>query len=251
VIFNPVYGAEIRYFPRFRGRHELPSLSWSVGKGEHDVAILSGQRLPVVESIHRQLARDLHDEVAQTLTTMIIQIENYKADQQDRADVVQRLSDFQDTTRDVLNELRVLLFELRGESAVDSTFVSRLKSIYGVQLGDRCGMKVRFRVARGWPAVIRTRAAGHLLAIVGQALACGSSRPGARADIDLSVEAGQALMVVRTGGWEEPGEAPIAVQLHAIRQRVITLGGTVSIRSEAGELALTVAVPIRQLVATA
>ena len=215
------------------------------------MATVSAEMLPVVESIHRQLARDLHDEVAQTLTTMLVQIENFKVDQQDRADVVQRLSVFQDTTRDVLNELRVLLFELRGESAVDSTFISRLKSIYGVQLGDRSGFKVHFRVARGWPAVIRTRAAGHLLAIVGQALACGSSRPGARAEVDLSVEGGQALVVVRTGGWEEPGEAPISVQLHAIRQRVITLGGTVSIRSEAGELTLTVTVPIRQLVAAA
>lgn len=215
------------------------------------MATVSAERLPVVEAIHLQLARDLHDEVAQTLTTMLIQIENYKADNQDQADVVRRLSVFQDTTRDVLNELRVLLFELRGESAVDSTFISRLKSIYGVQLGDRSGMKVRFRVARGWPAVIRTRAAGHLLAIVGQALACGSTARGAQADVDLSVEGGQALVVVRTGGWEEPGEAPIAVQLHAIRQRVITLGGTVSIRSEAGQLALSVAVPIRQLVVAA
>ena len=215
------------------------------------MATLSAERLPVVESIHRQLARDLHDEVAQTLTTMLVQIENFKIDQHDCAEMVQQLSVFQDTTRDVLNELRVMLFELRGESAVDSTFISRLKSIYGVQLGDRSGIKVRFRVARGWPAVIRTRAAGHLLAIVGQALACGSGRRGARAAVDLSVEGGQALVVVRTGGWEEPGEAPIAVQLHAIRQRVITLGGTVSIRSEAGELTLSVAVPISQLVAAA
>jgi signal transduction histidine kinase len=69
--------------------------------------------------------------------------------------------------------------------------------------------------------------------------------------VDLIVEGGQALVVVRTGGWEEPGEAPIAVQLHAIRQRVITLGGTVSIRSAAGELILSVAIPLRHLVAPA
>lgn len=215
------------------------------------MATLSAERLPVVESIHRQLARDLHDEVAQTLTTMLVQIENFKIDQHDCAEMVQQLSVFQDTTRDVLNELRVMLFELRGESAVDSTFISRLKSMYGVQLGDRSGIKVRFRISRGWPAVIRTRAAGHLLAIVGQALACGSGGGDARADVDLSVEGGQALVVVRTCGWEEPGEAPIAVQLHAIRQRVITLGGAVSIRSEAGVLTLSVAIPIRQLVAAA
>jgi signal transduction histidine kinase len=215
------------------------------------MATVSAEMLPVVETIHRQLARDLHDEVAQTLTTMLVQIENFKIDQHDRAEVVQRLNVFQDTTRDVLNELRVMLFELRGESAVDSTFVNRLKSTYGTQLGDRSGVRVRFRVARGWPAVIRTRAAGHLQAIVGQALACGPGGNGARADVDLIVEGGQALVVVRTGGWEEPGEAPIAVQLHAIRQRVITLGGTVSIRSAAGELTLSVAIPLRHLVAAA
>ncbi len=204
--------------------------------------------LPVVESIHRQLARDLHDEVAQTLTTMIIQIENFKSDQQGQTDVIERLSGFHDTARDVLNELRVLLFELRGQSALDSTFISRLKSIYGVQFGVRSGIKVRFRVARSWPAVIRTRTAGHLLAIVGQALACGSLGVGAHAEVDLSVSGGQALMVVRAGGADS-SEAMLAAQLHAIRQRAILLGGTVTIRSEAGDMTVRVAFPTRQLVA--
>ncbi len=93
--------------------------------------------LPVVESFQRQVARELHDGVAQTLTTMLIEIENFKSDQQGRPGVIQRLSGCQDTVREVLNELRGLLFELRGESAVDSTLISSLKSTYGVQFGRR------------------------------------------------------------------------------------------------------------------
>ena len=203
--------------------------------------------LPVVESFQRQVARELHDGVAQTLTTMLIEIENFKSDQQGRPGVIQRLSVCQDTVREVLNELRGLLFELRGESAVDSTLISSLKSTYGVQFGRRSGMTVRFRVGRRWPRIIRARTARHLLVIVDEALAFGLLTRGERADVELSVAGEQAALAVRIDALVEADSPWLAARLHAIRQRVIMLGGTLDILNEAGTLNLEVGFPTRQL----
>lgn len=215
------------------------------------MGIMSLVELPELESVHRQLARDLHDGVAQTLTTMLIQMENFKSDQHGRTGVIQRLTVFQDTTREALTELRVMLFALRGESALDSIFISRLKSTYGAQFRRRSGTNVRFRVSRSWPAVIPARVAGHVLAIVDEALAYRSPGRSQRAEVHLSVAGEQALLVVRTRGGAESERGAVVVRLRAVRQRVIMLGGTVNIRSKVGELTLTVAFPASQLVAAA
>lgn len=199
------------------------------------------------ESFQRQLARELHDGVAQTLTTMLIEIENFKSDQQGRPGVIQRLSVCQDTVREVLNELRGLLFELRGEPAVDSTFISSLKRTYGVQSGRRSSIGVRFRIGRSWPPIIRARTARHLLAIVDEALAFVSPSPGKRPEVELNVAGDQALLAVRTGAGVASGDPGLTARVHAIRQRVIMLGGTLDVQSEAGTLNVKVGFPTRQL----
>src|SRR5207248_2064815 len=76
---------------------------------------------PVEPDGHRllraELARELHDEVAQTLTTMVVQMENFKAIQYGRESVIRQLDSYQESTRDVLGNIRRLLFDLRGEPA--------------------------------------------------------------------------------------------------------------------------------------
>lgn len=203
--------------------------------------------LPAGESLHRQLARELHDGVAQALTTMLIEIEGFKLDQHGRPVVIQRLSGCQETIREVLNELRGLLFELRGEPTVSSGFISSLKSAYGVQFRRRSGITVRIRVSRSWPAVIRARTARHLAAIVDEALSFGAPSPGKRAHVELTVAGEEAMLAVRTTGGVDSTDSAADARLHAIRLRVIMLGGAVNIRSEAGDLNLSVAFPAHQL----
>lgn len=203
--------------------------------------------LPVGESLHRQLARELHDGVAQALTTMLIEIEGFKLDQHGRPVVIQRLSGCQETIREVLNELRGLLFELRGEAAVNSRFIISLKGAYGIQFRRRSGIAVRIRVGSGWPAVIRARTARHLAAIVDEALSFGAPSPGKRAQVELNVAGEEAMLAVRTSGGVDSADPAADARLHAIRLRVIMLGGAANIRCEAGDLSVTVAFPARQL----
>ena len=77
------------------------------------------ERSAASEAIRRALARELHDRVAQTLTTMLIELENFKVEQTGRQSALRQLDELQVSTRDVLANLRHVLFELRGESGME------------------------------------------------------------------------------------------------------------------------------------
>jgi len=83
--------------------------------------------------------------------------------------------------------------------------------------------------------------------IVDEALAFGLLTRGERADVELSVAGEQAALAVRIDALVDADSPWLAARLHAIRQRVIMLGGTLDIQSEAGTLNLGVGFPTRQL----
>ena len=81
------------------------------------------------EEIRRALARELHDRVAQTLTTMLIELENFKYEQTGRQSALRQLDELQDSTRDVLSSLRSVLYGLRGESGVEEGFAEAIRAL--------------------------------------------------------------------------------------------------------------------------
>ena len=77
-------------------------------------AVLS-RRADVEKDVKRLVARELHDRVAQTLTGMLIDVENFKIEPVEWNDVLRQLDTIQESTREVLTNLRQLLHDLRGE----------------------------------------------------------------------------------------------------------------------------------------
>ena len=86
------------------------------------------ERSAASEAIRRALARELHDRVAQTLTTMLIELENFKVEQTGRQSALRQLDELQVSTRDVLANLRHVLFELRGESGMEDGLVEAVRT---------------------------------------------------------------------------------------------------------------------------
>src|SRR5712691_7557997 len=85
-----------------------------------DPGLESQSSIVAVEAeIKRLIARELHDGVAQSLTTMLIEMENFKERQAGHQSVQEEVVFFQHSTREVLNDIRHLLYDLRGESSVD------------------------------------------------------------------------------------------------------------------------------------
>src|ERR1700694_5765715 len=64
----------------------------------------------------RGLARAVHDRVAQTRSTMLFEIEEFRAGQYGRVGVLQQLDLLEGSTRKALTELRKLLVALRAQT---------------------------------------------------------------------------------------------------------------------------------------
>src|SRR2546430_17430392 len=81
------------------------------------------ERSAASEAIRRAPARELHDRVTQTLTTMLIELENFKVEQTGRQSVLRQLDGLQGSTREVLSNLRTVLYDLRGEEGIAEAFI--------------------------------------------------------------------------------------------------------------------------------
>jgi two-component system, NarL family, sensor histidine kinase DegS len=119
--------------------------------------------------LRRELARELHDGVAQSLTTMLIEFEVFRREQRGRASVQTAIDAFQQSTRQVLANLRDLLYDLRNQSVEDVSLVEDLTAILE-EVSGRPGTTATLRVSPGWPRRLAGPAALHLRRIVQEAL---------------------------------------------------------------------------------
>lgn len=99
------------------------------------------------DEIRRMLARELHDRVAQTLTTMLIELEGFKVEQRGRQSVLRQLGELQDSTRDVLDNLRHVLYDLRGETGIEEGFADAVRLLLA-RFQERTQVNVLLSVAQ-------------------------------------------------------------------------------------------------------
>src|SRR6266568_4981048 len=92
-------------------------------------SLTAGNRAADSDEIRRMLARELHDRVAETLTTMLIELENFKVEQTGRQGALRQLDELQESTRDVLGNLRRVLFDLRGETGIEEGFADAVRAL--------------------------------------------------------------------------------------------------------------------------
>src|SRR5215472_12855471 len=107
----------------------------------------------VEEEVRRLVARELHDRVAQTLTGMLVDVENFKSQQVGWTDVVRELDVIQTSTRTVLTNIRQLLHDLRGEEQVGEGFVDALEALIA-RFQLRSMVDTGLQVSSGWPEVL-------------------------------------------------------------------------------------------------
>lgn len=181
------------------------------------------------------LARDLHDSVAQALTSMLMQMENFKAAQYGRQSVLEEIDAYQRETREVLSGIRRALFELRGEEAATPDFVPSLRRRVQ-QLTSRYEMPIRLLVSKSWPENLSAQAARHLGHILGEALHNAHRHSGAsEAQVRLTLlEPRTAEVSVRDNGRGIAADAELGgMGLRGMRERVLVLGGSMQITAAA------------------
>jgi signal transduction histidine kinase len=192
------------------------------------------------DDLRRALARELHDGVAQTLTTILINLENFKLDQLELGNqsCLCQIAELQESTREALRNLRQVLYDLRGRTGIDVDFIEAVRALLG-RYQDNTRLRVMLSVSSSWPSQLPSRAALNLFRIIEEALINVRFHSGARpVEVALGpVFDGQLAMEVKDdgrgavteAGWREPG-----LGLLGMRERASILGGRLEVESVLG-----------------
>lgn len=186
-------------------------------------------------AVRQMLARELHDRVGQTLTTMLVELENFKADQAGRQSVLRQVGVFEDSTREVLNSLRSLLYDLRDEADVEDALELSLGSLVA-RFQERTRIVAELTVGPGWPLVVKASAALNVYRIVEEALANVRLHSGAGAvQVVLGIHSDTELAVVVSDdgrGVDTDSSRRVGLGTVGMRERALILGGRVAIESD-------------------
>jgi len=190
------------------------------------------------DEIRLMLARELHDRVAQTLTTMLIELENFKVEQTGRQSALRQLDELQESTRDVLTNLRRVLYDLRDETGIEEGFVDAVRGLLA-RFQERTQVNVRFSVAPSWPSRLRSQAALNIMRIIEEALTNVRLHSGAGlVEIALGPSVGRylAVEVKDDGRGTESGAGSRAPGMGVLgmQERALLLGGRIEVETVAG-----------------
>lgn len=190
------------------------------------------------EEIRRLLARELHDRVAQTLTTMLIELENFKVEQKGRQSVLRQFDELQESARGVLSNLRHVLYDLRGQTGREEGFAEAVRALL-VRFQERTQVTANLSVSPSWPADLRSQAALNILRIIEEALANVRMHSGAKS-VEVALRpasAGHLAVEVKDDGRgtdTDGGRRELGLGFLGMRERALILGGRLEVDSVLG-----------------
>ena len=184
------------------------------------------------------LARELHDQVAQTLTTMLIELENFKVEQTGRQGALRQLDELQESTRDVLTNLRRVLYDLRGETGIEEGFADAVRLLLA-RFEERTHVRVSLSISPSWPKRLRSQAALNLYRIIEEALTNVRMHSGAGlVEVALSPAVGSNFAVSvkddGRGADSAAGDRAPGMGVLGMQERAVILGGRLEVESVAG-----------------
>jgi two-component system sensor histidine kinase UhpB len=199
--------------------------------------------LTVQEAERRRIARELHDEVGQTLTGVMLQIEGLApaippalADQ---------LEELRETARHGTEEVRRIARRLRPEALEELGLQSALAAL-ATAIGDQARVNVR----RYLDDATRLTAEEELVVYrVAQEALTNVARHAGASTVELRLESlsdRTVLTVTDDGRGLAPGSLPSANGIRGMRERAMLIGAAIAIDSPPGggtEVRLTIPHP--------
>jgi signal transduction histidine kinase len=187
--------------------------------------------------VRKLVARELHDRVAQTLTGMLVDLENFKSEQVGWEDVLRQMNLLQDSTRQVLQSLRQLLHDLRGDLAVGDRFVDAVGTLV-TRFEEKTSINAELDVQPGWPDALTPPASVNLYRIIEEALANVRMHSGAQAVrivLEPLSEVELSIAVTDDGHGVDTDETrPSGLGTVGMKERALFLGGELRIESRNG-----------------
>jgi two-component system, NarL family, sensor histidine kinase DevS len=190
--------------------------------------VVTGQELE-----RRRLARELHDETGQSLTSILLglrSLEEFVDSEDERAAV----ADIRRLAVETLQDVRRLAVELRPKALDDFGLEAALERLTA-NFGEQTGLAVDF-VARLGDEQLPSEVATALYRIVQEGLANVAKHAHARTvSVLLTRKNGRVAVVIEDDGRGFDPDSPAdGFGLQGMRERVDLLGGTLQVESRAG-----------------
>jgi signal transduction histidine kinase len=192
-------------------------------------------------------ARELHDQVAQPLIGLVLDIYELRTQSRLEEHVAAQMLQVEDAARRVLRQTREMLVDLRGPRDLRLNFVEVLKSELVRRASD---VVPNIHATSRWPERINGWAAFNLLRIAQESIA-NAVRHGRAGKIDVFLDTNarhEAVMVVIDDGVRVP-DAPSGFGMVGMSERAVILGGSFSSTMlEVGGTRVEVRLPTERLV---
>ncbi|HVC85666.1 MAG TPA: histidine kinase [Solirubrobacteraceae bacterium] len=212
---------------------------------ERERTARTGAILAAQETERLRVARDLHDEVGQALTSLLLQLSQAARGMEPSSATL--LLEAQETARGSLEEVRRIALELRPEGLDDLGLPSALEAL-GDRIEERMGLQVVRRVARELPQLsgdaelVVYRVAQEALTNV--ARHSGSSS----ALLALTTWPGGVSLLVSDDGCGLTTDTNGGTGIRGMRERAALVGATLSVDSPEGKgVRVHLDVPIEQV----
>jgi two-component system, NarL family, sensor histidine kinase UhpB len=201
----------------------------------------SGRALMAQEAERQRIAQELHDEIGQSLTAVLLQLKRVAANAP--ADVRRDLLDAQETARGSLDEVRRIARRLRPGVLEDLGLVSALGAL-GRSFSEQTGLPVERRFERSIPSL--SEEVELALYRVAQEGLTNVARHAGASRVQLSLERSPRGVVLRMADdGQGLNGAPDGDGLRGMRERAILIGGHLSIESRPrGGVEITLEAPV-------
>jgi two-component system sensor histidine kinase UhpB len=205
-------------------RRTFRQLSTEVERREIALRALTAQ-----ESERRRIARELHDEVGQALTAVVLQLDRVaRRAGPEREDGV---AEARETVRASLEEVRGIVRRLRPEALDDLGLRSALAALTN-DVARRTGVRVERRIAPDLP-VLDPEEELVVYRVAQEALTNVVRHAGARsAELALRVREGRVELIVSDeGAGFDPALAKDGTGLLGMRERALLIAAELQVRS--------------------
>ena len=205
--------------------------------------------LDPTDHVQTHIARELHDQVAQPLIGLILEIQELRAGGVEGETLGRALDRMQDMVRHVLRQTREMLVDLRGQGDLRLDFVEVLRHELQVAPDTSPRTGIRLHASSRWPRPINGWAAFNLMRIVHEAV-INARRHAEAHTIDIFLDTndeGEAVVVVVDDGLGIR-DAPAGFGMVGMAERALILGGTFNVKArEVGGTRVEVRVPSHRL----
>jgi two-component system, NarL family, sensor histidine kinase UhpB len=214
-----------------RGRAETAELirafNAMLERLEHERASSSARVLLAQEAERRRIAQELHDEVGQSMTAILLALER-TADEADEP-LRGELRQMQEITRGSLDEVRRLVRRLRPGVLEDLGLISALTSLT-TEFATHVGLRVVRRFDTGLP-VLDHQTELVLYRVAQEALTNAARHAEAgRAEVGLR-HTDEAVVLTVADDGRGTGRAPEGAGMRGMRERALLIGATLDITS--------------------